>query len=75
MRLVLASLPQSVVAVAPVFAADDPTAPVPSLRETVSVGTTADSMDDPAVWVHPTDPSRSLIIGTWTLLTPAGPSA
>ncbi len=64
MRLVLASLLLSVVSVAaPGFAADDPIAPAPSLRETVPVATTGDSMDDPAVWVHPTDPSRSLVLG------------
>jgi 3-phytase len=28
--------------------------------------------DDPAIWVHPTDPSRSLIIGTMKVGTPAG---
>ncbi len=44
-------------------AAPDPVVPVPSDRETVPVGTTGDSMDDPAVWVHPADPSRSLVLG------------
>ena len=28
--------------------------------------------DDPAIWVHPTDPSRSLIIGTLKAPAPAG---
>ena len=28
--------------------------------------------DDPAIWVHPTDPSRSLIIGTMKVASPAG---
>jgi 3-phytase len=28
--------------------------------------------DDPAIWVHPTDPSRSLIIGTMKVPSPAG---
>ena len=28
--------------------------------------------DDPAIWVHPTDPSRSLIIGTMKVAAPAG---
>jgi 3-phytase len=28
--------------------------------------------DDPAVWVHPADPSRSLIIGTMKVAAPAG---
>jgi 3-phytase len=28
--------------------------------------------DDPAIWVHPTDPSRSLILGTMKVAAPAG---
>ena len=28
--------------------------------------------DDPAIWIHPTDPSRSLIIGTMKVAAPAG---
>jgi 3-phytase len=28
--------------------------------------------DDPAIWVHPTDPARSLIIGTMKVAAPAG---
>ena len=28
--------------------------------------------DDPAIWVHPTDPSRSIIIGTMKVASPAG---
>ena len=64
MRLVLATLLLSVVSVvAPVFAADDPLEPAPSLRETTPVSTTGDSMDDPAIWVHPTDPTQSLVLG------------
>lgn len=31
-----------------------------------------DSPDDPAVWVHPKDPSRSLILGTIKSATPRG---
>ncbi|MBL8268953.1 phytase [Steroidobacter sp.] len=38
----------------PVFASVE-TEPVPSLQ---------DAADDPAIWIHPTDPARSLIIGT-----------
>ena len=38
----------------PVFASVE-TEPVPSAN---------DAADDPAIWVHPSDPSRSLIIGT-----------
>ena len=32
--------------------------------ETQPVGHSGDAADDPAVWVHPTDPSRSAIVGT-----------
>lgn len=32
----------------------------------------ADDPDDPAVWVHPSDPARSLIIGTNKVKAPAG---
>src|SRR5918994_4091511 len=28
--------------------------------------------DDPAIWVHPTDPGRSLILGTMKVAAPAG---
>jgi 3-phytase len=28
--------------------------------------------DDPAIWVHPTDPSRSLMLGTMKVAAPAG---
>jgi 3-phytase len=32
----------------------------------------ANDPDDPAIWVHPTDPSKSLIIGTMKVAAPAG---
>jgi 3-phytase len=31
-----------------------------------------DDPDDPAIWIHPTDPSRSSIIGTMKVAAPAG---
>lgn len=31
-----------------------------------------DDADDPAIWVHPTDPSRSLIVGTNKVMAPNG---
>ncbi|MEL7162673.1 MAG: phytase [Bacteroidota bacterium] len=36
------------------------------LRETVAARAqeTADAADDPAIWIHPTDPARSLIFGS-----------
>jgi len=32
--------------------------------QTEPVPTEGDAADDPAVWVHPTDPARSLVLGT-----------
>ncbi len=32
--------------------------------ETAPVATLEDAADDPAIWIHPTDPARSLILGT-----------
>lgn len=42
-------------AVVPVVVAVGETEPVPSVE---------DAADDPAIWVHPTDPARSLLLGT-----------
>lgn len=36
---------------------------VPADVETVPVGTSGDSADDPAIWVNGTDPSRSIVVG------------
>ncbi|QKE02609.1 phytase [Nocardioides marmotae] len=55
--------PASPAASAPVAAAPDPVALVASVRETVSVASAGDALDDPAVWVHPSDPARSLVLG------------
>ena len=38
--------------------------PVPAFRETVGMGMTGDAADDPAIWVNPNDPAKSLILGT-----------
>lgn len=38
--------------------------PVFASVETEPVASAHDAADDPAIWVHPTDPARSLIIGT-----------
>ena len=40
------------------------TANVMAKAETTPVGTADDAADDPAIWRHPTDPAKSLIIGT-----------
>lgn len=37
---------------------------VPAFSETVGMGANGDAADDPAIWVHPSDPGRSLILGT-----------
>ena len=40
------------------------TATVTAKAETTPVGTADDAADDPAIWRHPTDAAKSLIIGT-----------
>jgi myo-inositol-hexaphosphate 3-phosphohydrolase len=42
--------------------AEDPV-PVPADDETEPVGHSGDAADDPAIWVHPTSPDQSLVIG------------
>lgn len=42
----------------------DGVASVQAVRETVPVATPGDAADDPAIWRHPADPPKSLIIGT-----------
>jgi 3-phytase len=37
---------------------------IPALVETTPVKTQGDAADDPAIWVHPTDTQKSLILGT-----------
>lgn len=47
------------------IAARAPAPVVTAAGETVAVATAnADAADDPAIWRHPTDPARSLIVGT-----------
>ena len=43
--------------------AADPVQLISSDAETAPVAHSGDAMDDPAIWVHPTDPSRSLLMG------------
>jgi 3-phytase len=38
--------------------------PISATVETVPTSNARDSADDPAIWIHPTDPSLSTIIGT-----------
>ena len=44
-------------------ATPDPILEVPAVLETTPSEATGDSMDDPAIWVDPVDPSRSVVIG------------
>ena len=37
---------------------------VPAARETKGMGAEGDAADDPAIWVNPNDPAKSLILGT-----------
>lgn len=46
------------------FEYPDPVAVVYAAVETASVPSLDDAEDDPAIWVHPTDSSRSLVLGT-----------
>lgn len=42
------------------------------IRAAVVTDPVGDDADDPAIWVHPTDPGRSLIIGTNKVQAPGG---
>lgn len=41
-----------------------PAQSVQARAETTPVGTADDAADDPAIWRHPTDPAKSLVVGT-----------
>jgi 3-phytase len=43
---------------------DPPTATPTAVIETEPVPSKGDAADDPAIWVHPTKPERSLVLGT-----------
>lgn len=47
-----------------VIASPQPSGPVTATVETAPVPDSGDAADDPAIWVHPTDPSLSVLIGT-----------
>jgi len=54
-----------------------PPAPSPLSKATeieseYATATLSNDPDDPAIWVHPADPSRSLILGTMKVAAPAG---
>ena len=46
--------------------------PAAPLDPTLTTAPVTDDPDDPAIWVHPTDPSKSLIIGTNKVAGPRG---
>jgi 3-phytase len=48
---------------APADAAKQPFGDVQASVETAPMGNTGDSADDPAIWVHPSNPARSAVIG------------
>lgn len=61
-RWIVGTLVAAAFAVVSPASAAAPPVPVPSADETTPVATTGDSVDDPAIWVHPTDPDRSLVL-------------
>ncbi len=42
------------------------------VRPVVQTAAVTDDADDPAIWVHPSDPARSLILGTNKVKAPSG---
>jgi len=47
-------------------------APAAPLGPTLTTASVSDDPDDPAIWVHPTDASKSLILGTNKVAAPRG---
>jgi 3-phytase len=52
------------VAITGLSPADGPTSRPAARVETEPVPSSGDAADDPAIWVHPGDPARSLVLGT-----------
>ena len=48
------------------------TTPIAEARAAVATDPVPDDPDDPAIWVHPTDSDRSLIVGTNKVKAPSG---
>ncbi len=62
-RLLVGAVVGALLAVAaPALAVPDGTVDVPSTLETVPTGVPGDTADDPAIWVHETNPKSSLVI-------------
>lgn len=53
-------------------AASPAAGPPASLTPAVTTDAVTDDADDPGVWVHPTDPAQSLILGTNKVAAPGG---
>ena len=53
-------------------ACSQPSHPSVDIRPALATAPVSDDPDDPAVWVHPSDPARSLIVGTNKVAAPAG---
>lgn len=49
-----------------------PLTPVVDVQPAVATQQVTEDPDDPAIWVHPTDPARSLILGTNKVKAPSG---
>ncbi len=54
----------SLLAAVPASGAEPPIQPVTAQAETTPMPGSGDAADDPAIWVHPTDRSRSLVFGS-----------
>lgn len=68
MKLKLAAVVVAIVSVGAFLALPGQAAPVGTIQvqallETPPSGATGDNIDDPALWVNPADPSKSLVIG------------
>ncbi len=62
-RILIATLLGGIVAYLAWYFGQLPTT-VPALFETEPVPHTSDAADDPCIWIHPTDPDLSLVLGT-----------
>lgn len=49
-----------------------PAPPAAALTPVVATDVVSDDADDPAIWIHPTEPGRSLILGTNKVAAPTG---
>lgn len=59
-------------ALLPLAACSRPSHSSLDIRPALATAPVADNPDDPAVWVHPTDPELSLIVGTNKVAAPSG---